>query len=58
MYNKSEMISYELQVISLILQLVKSNSQLTNSNLQLVILFPTCKINLQLVKRQLVNLIS
>ena len=52
------MVSYELQVISLILQLVKSNSQPTNSNLQLVILFPTFKVNLQLVNRQPVNLIS
>ena len=38
------------KIISLNLQLVKSNSQLAENNLQLVILFPTRKINLQLVK--------
>ena len=44
--------------ISLNLQLEKRNSQFAKSNLQLVILFPTRKITLQLVKRssQLVNL--
>ena len=38
------------KIISLNLQLLKSNSQLAKSNLQHVILFPTRKINLQLVK--------
>ena len=46
--------------ISLDLQLVKRNSQLTKSNLQLVILFPIRKTNLQLVKMnsELLNLFS
>ena len=46
------------KVISLNLQLVESKSQTAKSNLQLVILFPTHKKNLQLVTRKCIFLNS